>query len=181
MNTLTQPAPTSIADILLAVAAQLVSQNVVLDPSRVKIIARRTEIKHTGADRDILLWPRGSKGARYINRNAKGVLLKETFRRFSVICRQRSNIDSPWVDKDMLASTTNGLLRIEEAVIYALDDYWPTTPKGDNMVTNSLYIDETNDPMAGSEDLEWGTDPINFIVSYYPLLQQFPPPTLPLP
>jgi hypothetical protein len=155
--------PTSINTILLAMRAQLATV-LALDPTRI-LISARNKIDHMAAERDIILRPkRGDPRQGTID--AAGWQNPRMVRRVSTICRARVGNDRGTEDRLLLTDPTRGLYQLEELVMSALQEFFPTDGGGNSLVNEGIFFDGIDESHREDEQRDWVESLINWRVDY---------------
>jgi hypothetical protein len=84
----------------------------------------------------------------------------------------RLGLDEPDRDRVWLEDQTLGHIVLEESVINALQNFWPTDVNGNVLTTNPIQLAPASDPETEEDEPGWGSSLVTFQVSYILPLNQ---------
>lgn len=153
-----------IRDILAAVKAKLVADEVAPD-NKILWVARKRDVPRFTGDQDLLLCPRGFR-ANQETVSGAGRAATEVSRFLDVYVRVRLALDAADSDEQWLLHTSKGYFNYENAVIASLQMFLPLDGDGNGLTVQPLRVMDASDPQKGNDDPLWGDAVLSFELVY---------------
>jgi hypothetical protein len=166
--TMPQPLPiaTSLNTLLPLLQTQL-SESLSLDPTRILIVCRASrDVDHYGAEREIILRPRGLTPEQGIIDGA-GRVITLFAQRLEMILRCRQGTDQGGSDRMKLTDATRGIIQMWENVVASCQLFTPTDEDGNALLWEPMRCLRIDDSERDNKQVDWVEVTIPWEMKYW--------------